>query len=120
MSEAEKIKLYGAKSCHKTQYYIEFLNEKGQAFSFYNVTENKEKELELRGLYPSGKANFPTIVIGHKRLRNPNVKELTKWLGRIEPANFKDSTMPIHNSEKFKFTCGISKAEEDCNDAIGY
>ncbi len=120
MSEAEKIKLYGDKSCHKTHYYIDFLRETGLPFSFYDIKKDKEKELELSSLYSSGKANFPTLLIGHKKLRNPSDEELSKWLSRIEPANYKDLAKPAHNSEKFNFTCGINKAEGDCSDAIGY
>ena len=39
----------------------------------------------MRGLYKSGKLNFPTITIGKKKLRNPNDEELDKWLNKLIP-----------------------------------
>jgi hypothetical protein len=120
MDKRNNIKLYGAGNCHKTQYYKKLLTTSGVVFSFYDVTANKSKELELRGLYASGKANIPTFVIGHKKLRNPKDKELQKWLNKAEAANYKDPNAPVHNSETFKFTCGIEKAAWDVSDAIEY
>ena len=82
MSKAERpqIKLYGAKRCHKTQFYIDFLNETGLAYEFLDVELNKDHAEELRGLYLNKKLNFPTLTIGAKKLRNPKTDELEKWL----------------------------------------
>lgn len=116
----DQVKLYGSKKCHKTNHYINFLNDKNISFSFFDVIEDEKKAKELTGLYKSGKLNFPTILIGHKKLRNPNDKELLKWLSRAEAANFKSSERPIHDSSTFKFTCGIDITKSDCGDAIEY
>lgn len=120
MDKRDNIKLYGAENCHRTQYYKSLLTEKGVVFSFYDVTTDKSKEQELKGLYASGKANFPTFVIGHKKLRNPKDRELQKWLNKAEAANYKDPDAPVHNSETFKFTCGINRATWEVSDAVEY
>lgn len=74
------IHLYGAERCHKTQYYRKLLTEKGFDHKFYDVEENATYAAKLRSLYTNNKLNFPTITIGDKKLRNPNDKELNKWL----------------------------------------
>jgi len=83
MKGIPKIKLYGANRCHKTNYYIQYLKNFGVSFEFLDVEINEEHAKELRGLYENGKLNFPTITIGNKKLRNPNDKELEKWLNKI-------------------------------------
>ncbi|WP_299111678.1 glutaredoxin family protein [uncultured Winogradskyella sp.] len=79
-----KIKLYGAQRCHKTQYYQVFFNEKGLTFSFLDVEKYANYAEELRQLYENRKLNFPTILIGSKKLRNPSDKELNKWLNKLK------------------------------------
>ncbi len=74
------IKIYGAKRCHKTQFYIKFLDETRLPYEFLDVEINKDYAEELRGLYTNRKLNFPTITIGSKKLRNQQTKELEKWL----------------------------------------
>lgn len=78
----QKIKLYGAQRCHKTQYYQNYLKERGYVFAFLDVEKNAQFAEELRNLYPTRKLNFPTITIGVKKLRNPTTNELQKWLDR--------------------------------------
>ena len=80
-----KIKLYGADRCHKTQFYINFLNESGLQFEFLDVEVDKDHANELRGLYKNNNLNFPTITIGTKKLRNPHSEELKKWLAKLLP-----------------------------------
>ncbi|MFT4611762.1 MAG: arsenate reductase-like glutaredoxin family protein [Glaciecola sp.] len=83
MKEAQNnltIKLYGSNRCHKTQFYIKFLDETRLPYEFLDVEINKDYAEELRGLYTNRKLNFPTITIGSKKLRNPQTKELEKWL----------------------------------------
>ena len=81
-----EIKLYGADRCHKTQFYINFLNETGLQFEFLDVEVNKDHANQLRGLYENNTLNFPTITIGTKKLRNPHTKELQKWLVKLLPS----------------------------------
>lgn len=75
-----EIKLFGSANCHKTNYYIDLLDKKNLPYQFLDVTQNDEAAEELRALYTTGKLNFPTITIGSKKLRNPNLLELEKWL----------------------------------------
>ncbi|MFT6167340.1 MAG: arsenate reductase-like glutaredoxin family protein [Vicingaceae bacterium] len=117
---ADNIILYGAEQCHKTQFYLDFLKEKKVAFAFFDVTKNKEKQQELRALFASGKANFPTFLIGHKRLRNPKIGLLEKWLDRAEAANYVTPDIPKYDSAAFQFTCGIVKKNGDVSDSIEY
>ena len=84
------IKLYGSKECHKSLHYVGFLNEIDLNFEFLDVVANKRYEKELRSLYENGKANFPTITIGTKKLRNPSDAELNKWLNKLTPINVKN------------------------------
>ncbi|MFD2915728.1 glutaredoxin family protein [Psychroserpens luteus] len=79
------IKLYGADRCHKTQFYINFLNETELSYEFLDVEINEDHAEELRGLYTNRKLNFPTITIGSKKLRNPKSEELKKWLSKLIP-----------------------------------
>ena len=79
-TQRPRIKLYGANRCHKTKFYIDFLNETGLPYEFLDVELNKDHAKELRGLYLNKKLNFPTITIGSKKLRNPKKDELEKWL----------------------------------------
>lgn len=75
-----KVKLFGVKRCHKTQYYKTFLETRNVDYVFLDVYVNEEYAEELRSLYENRKLNFPTITIGDKKLRNPSDKELEKWL----------------------------------------
>ena len=81
-SELEVI-LYGTERCHKTQYYKSFLDERNINYVLLEVEENAVYADRLRSLYKSKKLNFPTITIGDKKLRNPSVKELEKWLDKL-------------------------------------
>ena len=73
-----KIKLYGAARCHKTQHYQEYFQERNLEYEFLDVEKNMEHAHKLRALYTNGRLNFPTLVIGDKKLRNPTEKELQK------------------------------------------
>lgn len=75
-----EIKLYGTERCHKTQYYMSFFENLNLEYTFLDVEKYSKFEEELRNLYSNRKLNFPTIVIGTKKLRNPTDKELLKWL----------------------------------------
>ena len=79
-----EIKLYGAEYCHKTQHYIRLFKTKMVSFKFLDVTENQAHAEELKGLYQNNRLNFPTILIGDKKLRNPKDEELEKWLNKLE------------------------------------
>ena len=79
-----KITIYGADRCHKTQHYIRFLKEHNLDFVFLDVEKHEEHAEALRSLYTNGKLNFPTITINTKKLRNPNDKELLKWIDTLK------------------------------------
>ncbi|EDP98404.1 hypothetical protein KAOT1_14342 [Kordia algicida OT-1] len=83
MKHIPKIKLYGTKTCHKTNYYKTFLDEKKLPYQFLDVLENENHADELRNLYTNKKLNFPTIIIGNKKLRNPREAELHKWFEKL-------------------------------------
>ena len=76
------VKLFGHKDCHKTMIYQSYLKEKGVPFVFLDVHENEAAADELRSLYQNGKLNFPTIMIGQKKLRNPKFTDIDKWLNK--------------------------------------
>nr|WP_321243984.1 glutaredoxin family protein [uncultured Psychroserpens sp.] len=82
MNNIPTIKLYGADRCHKTQFYINFLNETGLQYEFLDVEISENHANDLRGLYENKKLNFPTITIGSKKLRNPHTEDLKKWLSK--------------------------------------
>jgi len=79
------ILLYGAARCHKTQYYQLFLDDMGLQYKFLDVEQNEFHAEALRKLYENGKLNFPTLMIGEKKLRNPSKQELIKWLNNLIP-----------------------------------
>lgn len=79
-----EIKLYGTERCHKTQYYKDFLDKKNIDYAFLDVATNDHFAEELKGLYENRKLNFPTITIGHKKLRNPSENDLNKWLSKLK------------------------------------
>ena len=74
------IKLYGAERCHKTQYYKTFFETRNLNYAFLDVEENDKNSEELRNLYENRKLNFPTIIINSKKLRNPTLKAIQKWI----------------------------------------
>lgn len=80
----KNITLYGAQHCHKTQFYMQWLKNQNLDFDFRDVEKNEDYAQELRNLYESGKLNFPTFLIKGKKLRNPTLPELTKWLIKKE------------------------------------
>ena len=87
-----EIRLYGAARCHKTQYYMEFMDSFRVAYMFLDVEKNEDYARELRALYENGKLNFPTVRVGDKRLRNPSEKELLKYLNP-----YIDNTIQTHD-----------------------
>jgi len=80
VNKEESIKIYGAARCHKSQYYMQYFSERNLDFIFLDVEQNENHAKELRSLYESGKLNFPTVIIGGKKLRNPREKEIEKHL----------------------------------------
>ena len=83
MNSKLEVILYGTERCHKTQYYKSFLDERNINYTLLDVEVNPACADRLRSLYKSGKLNFPTITIGEKKLRNPSVKKLDKWLDEL-------------------------------------
>lgn len=109
-----QIILYGSAECHKTRHYQDFFKSKGLDFLFYDVLKNEAKANELKALYKSGKLNFPTIMVGAKKLRNPNDLELDKWLIK------NGFTSGTNYSKNLRFSCGIDTSRHDVGDAIEY
>ncbi len=84
------ISVYGAKRCHKTLLYLNYLKSKNIEVVFFDVEKDEAAAKELRKLYATGKLNFPTLVIGNKKMRNPSLKDLGKKLianGFVESKN---------------------------------
>lgn len=75
-----EIHLFGAARCHKTQYYMEFMDSLKVPYMFRDVEKNEDYGRELKALYENGKLNFPTLRVGDRCLRNPTEKELLEWL----------------------------------------
>ena len=86
MTDTTTIKLYGAETCHKTQYYRSLLDKKELTYQFLDVAKNTSHAEELCGLYENKNLNFPTITIGRKKLRNPQKQELELWLHKLIPS----------------------------------
>lgn len=87
-----EIILYGAQRCSKTRFYQDWLKEHHCAFTFKDVEQSKEAEVELRALYDTGRLNFPTLMIGDKKLRNPSESTLQKWLSKAKDTDTKTRT----------------------------
>ena len=103
-NEIPIIKLYGAKGCHKTNYYRLLLNATELPYQFLDVENNEDLALALRGLYENEKLNFPTITIGSKKLRNPYKEDLHKWLNKLIPTR-----LPlIHDKDNKRFILDIN------------
>jgi hypothetical protein len=51
-------------------------------YVFLNIENSAKSETALRKLYENRNLNFPTIIIDHKKLRNPSDKELQKWIDK--------------------------------------
>jgi arsenate reductase-like glutaredoxin family protein len=79
-SSLQEIKVYGSSRCNKTLYYLNYFKERDLEVEFLDVIEDVKVGEELRGLYASGKLNFPTVIIKGKKLRNPSKDQLEKWL----------------------------------------
>lgn len=90
------LKLFGSMECNKTDYYKSLLADMRLPYQFLDVVQNKKNAEALKRLYKSEKLNFPTLIIGEKRLRNPNKEELLKWINKINTPNYE------HNSRQEK------------------
>tara|TARA_B100000809_G_C15140596_1_gene533047 strand:+ start:8374 stop:8904 length:531 start_codon:yes stop_codon:yes gene_type:complete len=106
MNTTPMVKVYGTESCHKSNYYKNFLTDSGVSYEFLEVELNKENAEELRRLYENRKLNFPTITIGEKKLRNPNIEELDAWLNKLIPSRLTIE----HDRSKKEFTLNINGA----------
>lgn len=52
-------------------------------YEFLDVELDKSNAETLKSLYKNRKLNFPTILVGQKKLRNPSDIELKKWIGKL-------------------------------------
>ena len=103
-STIPKIKLYGADGCHKTNYYKLVLDQIALAYEFLDVEANEDHAEELRGLYENQKLNFPTITIGKKKLRNPYMEDIIKWMNKLIPSRLNI----VHDKGNQRFTLNIN------------
>ena len=78
-----EIILYGAQRCSKTVYYQRLLQAMGISFDFRDVEKSESAAAELINLYETKRLNFPTLMLGKKKLRNPSAEVLKKWLGKL-------------------------------------
>jgi glutaredoxin len=78
-----KITLYGTETCHKTQYYKQYLKDLCLEYKFLDVVLHQHYAEALRSLYKNRGLNFPTVTIGKKKLRNPSDKDLKKWIEKL-------------------------------------
>jgi arsenate reductase-like glutaredoxin family protein len=83
-----EIQLFGADSCHKTQYYSLFLKTHNLHYEFLVAENSAESATKLRNLYENRNLNFPTIIIDHKKSRNPSDKELQKWIDKATARSY--------------------------------
>lgn len=104
METIPKVKLYGAEGCHKTRYYQLLLANRNLPFEFLDVEANEDHAAELRGLYETGRLNFPTITIGDKKLRNPTKEELDKWTNKLIPQQLE----LVHDQDQHRFVMDIN------------
>ena len=74
------VRLYGAKRCVKSRLYEAALIERGVPYTFFDVEINDEAANELRLLYADRDLQYPTFLIGGKRVRNPSLRELDRTL----------------------------------------
>lgn len=73
------IKLYGASWCTKSSALRNLMQQKWISFEDFDVEEDKEAEMFVRGLY-DGQLKFPTLLIGDKHYKNPSPKVLVQIL----------------------------------------
>tara|TARA_R110002124_G_scaffold56860_4_gene159981 strand:- start:977 stop:1258 length:282 start_codon:yes stop_codon:yes gene_type:complete len=80
MEPKHDIKIYGSENCHKSIFYKEYFKGRNIPCDFLDVLRDEACAEALRGLYSNRKLNFPTITIKDKKLRNPKVEDIEKWL----------------------------------------
>ena len=77
------VRLYGARSCHKSRFYQDALNDRQVSVVFRDVEEDQDAAGELRLIFgndPEGHTKFPTFLINGKRIRNPRLRDLDRAL----------------------------------------
>lgn len=108
---AEEVQLFGAARCHKTKFYLEYLDDKELKYAFYDVEKEQAHASKLKSLYENGKLNFPTFVINGKRLRNPSMKELQKWIDKMNEKPVFESPI-IHDESQNRYLLPIEGSDE--------
>ncbi len=76
---AKKVTIYSTPSCHFCHMAKDFFNEKGIAFTDYNVAEDMEKRKEL--IDKSGQLGVPVIFIGEDMVIGFNKPKVVALLG---------------------------------------
>jgi len=100
------IVLFGAEDCHKTQFYNSWFLEHKIPYVFLDIHKDKTAALWLSSLYTTHKSHFPTVLIGKKRLRNPSINDLKKWLLAISIEELPDGYSDVlFRNKKY----GVSK-----------
>ena len=99
MSTKAHVTLYGSNECHKTLAYKRHLEGLGVGHEFLDVRLDAEAAEHLRSCYADRRLNYPTIVIGERRMRNPPLLKLEKELRRSGIL----SPVVIHEPESHRF-----------------
>ncbi|MGH1578838.1 N-acetyltransferase [Planktotalea sp.] len=77
------ITLFGELRCHKTRFYQTALEERGLEYELAEVDKDPEAAKRLSAI--TGSADkFPTFEIKGRKLRNPSLTELDKFLARAK------------------------------------
>lgn len=111
MTKSMEVVLYGAQRCNKTVHYQEFLKQLDVDVTFKDVEESENAAIELVQLYQTRKLNFPTIMIGTKKLRNPSDSELKKWLVKLGYMKLDADYMVDHNQHEKQFVLNLGNGE---------
>ncbi len=100
------VELFGSENCHKTELYTQFLSNLNIHFIFHDVEQDERAARRLRSYYESGKLNYPTILIGTKKLRNPTSFDLMKNLIKANIVNMNFKIVHDEKNRMFKLPVG--------------
>ncbi len=100
------ITLFGETQCRKTRFYQAALEERGLAYELAEVDKDPEAAKRLADLAGSA-TKFPTFQIKGRKLRNPSLPELDKFLAR---AKLYDPGL-VHDEEAQKYVRYMAPAD---------
>jgi peptide-methionine (S)-S-oxide reductase len=101
----EAIKLFGKATCHKSQFYKQWLTDNHIPYDFYELKNNEMNQDFLTLFYANGQQHFPTIVIGNKTLRNPEVSKIGRQLIKASVEQLEEGYSEVSfNQQKYAVT----------------